>query len=171
MGDLKSSVATREVWITHNSRGGEVRVQDRIRAESVGLKLATRPRKERCHLAALLCMAREEVPPEAHVDGQLFTHLPVILDESTNFQVPPVPEVIGQLRRLVGDEAGVYTGNHAVRGIGREEELVLEVIRRPRNVEFAVLDVPPEVRSHLDAVLAPLEGHHVAVRVDVLVEK
>src|SRR2546427_1272514 len=105
-------------------------------------------------------MACEEVPADAKVDRQFPAPFPIVLDVSTDLQVPPVAEVVRQMSRLGGDEARVHAPDHPVRRVRREEELVEEVIRGPGDVEFAVFYIPPEIPPDLDAVFPSLEGHH-----------
>ncbi len=82
-----------------------------------------------------------------------------------------MPEVISQLRWLTGDKARVHAGDQPVRRIRREEKLIEEIIRRPRDVEFAVLDVPPEIPAELETVFALLKRHQVAVAIDIFVKE
>src|SRR5260370_17326303 len=113
-------------------------------------------------------MAREEIIPYTDIESQLLAHLPVILSVRAYLQIPPVPEIISQLRWLIGDKARVDAGDQPVRRIRREENLVEEVIRWPRDVEFAVLDVPSEIPAELEIVFALLKTHHVAAGIDFL---
>ncbi len=112
-----------------------------------------------------------QVVAHSEVQGQVAGNLPVVLEVSAHLKIAPVADVAGQVSRLSGQNSGIDSGGLCVRAVGRKEERIEEVVRRPRHVELAVFEVPAEVDACLDAVLAVGNRNHVRVGVDVLVER
>ena len=68
-------------------------------------------------------------------------------------------------------DARVGARRHAVGRIGCKENRIKKVVGGARHVEDAVLDVAPEVHSHLHVMVAMGDGHHVAIAVNVFLEE
>src|SRR5205814_8365537 len=68
-------------------------------------------------------------------------------------------------------EAWNDASGHTIRRISRKEERIEEIVRRTRNIEFAVLEVAPYVHSRLHVVAAASDGDDVRVSVDVFAER
>src|SRR5215831_16199253 len=99
-------------------------------------------------------MPLEQVVPQAEVQSQSAGNLPVVLHESAQFDVPPMTKVGCQLSVRFRSEARIHPGCHSVRTIHREEEGVVEVIRRSSYVKLGVLDISAYLGSDLNVVTA-----------------
>src|ERR1700722_7825436 len=119
-----------------------------------------------------------KIVAQAQVQSKTLANLPIILKVGPEFQIPPVTDVGAQhaLRiRVVGGHRAwsfansrIYACRLIVRGIGSESHLVIEIIGGAADVEFAVLDIAPEIHSNLHIVVAVADRNHVGVGGDVL---
>src|SRR5438128_12466954 len=124
-------------------------------------------------------MTGEKVIAEAETQCQLLSGLPIILKIGAELQVTPVPKIAFELRRRGLIKAGarraanprIYTTILFRWGIGGKIQGVEELIRWAIYAEFAVLNVPPEIRPDLQVVVAVADRDHVRIGVDMLFEE
>src|SRR5205085_5151587 len=118
-------------------------------------KAAARTKHKRGGLIVQLVVTRVQVIANAELQRQARRDLPIVLEVTTELQVPPVAD-IGlevRVRSRTADEIRIDTGGHAIRLVGSKEERIKEVVRRTADVELRVLDVPPDISTELDVVL------------------
>ena len=97
-------------------------------------------------------------------------NFPVILKERAYFPIAPVAEAAGERGRLPAQDAGINARRLRVRTVCRKKQLIEEVVRRTRDVEFAVLDITAKVHSGFQIVFPVRNGNQVGIFVNVLVE-
>src|SRR5579862_4146014 len=114
-----------------------------------------RTQQERGCGISLFVVSLIEIVPKAEIQSETLGDFPVILEESSELDVAPVPDVGAELRGRCGvigscltwwlADSGVHAGCLQIGRVSCELDLVVEVIRRTRDVELAVFDVPPEI--------------------------
>src|SRR5215467_539797 len=109
-----------------------------------------------------------DVVTKPQVQSEPAVYFPVVLEVGTEFEIPPVPDVGRQLRRVSRDKAWIDAGHLKVRSVSCEPYCVEEFVRRAGNVEFAVLDITFELRANFQIMRAMTDGDHVAIAVLVL---
>src|SRR5690349_17020854 len=160
---LESGIATR---IARRDVG----VGDPVGAVTVRGMQATGTGTESRSKVIFLFVARVEVVAHAQVKSQLAADFPIVLEVGAHLDVAPTTEIVGELLRQTALQPRIRSSNQTVRLIPRKRQLVTKEVRRTCDIEFAVFEIAIEVYADLAAVLAPLEGHHVAVGIDILVE-
>src|SRR5438132_7070253 len=95
---------------------------------------------------------------------------PIVLKVTANLQVAPVTAVGIEVGRRPTHKPWIHPGSHAIGGVCSEEQRVEEVVGWASHIEVTVLNVTPNVSTHLEGMISLLNGYQVRVGVNIFVE-